>query len=92
MRFIIKDLKLQVIATFDDNDQDIFEIAYFYADELKNEASLLDSIRGHLKRSSNDLVKLSLCWICKNLKPYKKVPAIRDSLEKNGKYFFGSWA
>jgi hypothetical protein len=92
MRFIIKDLKLQVIATFDDNHQDIFEITHFYADELKNEASLLDSIKNHLKRSSDDLVKLSLCWICKNLKPYAKNPAIKATLEKNGKYFFGAWA
>jgi len=92
MQFLIKDLKLEVIATFQDNDQDMFQITRIYADDLKNETNLLNSIKEQLKRSSDDLVKLSLCWICKNIKPYANNPTIKATLEKNGKYFFGSWA
>ena len=92
MKFLIKDLKLEVIATFQDNEQDMFQITRIYADDLKSETSLLSMIKEQLKRSSEDLVKLSLCWICKNIKPYAKNPTIKSTLEKNGKYFFGSWA
>ena len=72
MKFLIKDLKLEVIATFQDNEQDMFQITKIYADDLKSETNLLNSIKEQLKRSSDDLVKLSLCWICKNIKPYAK--------------------
>jgi|TARA_R100001460_G_scaffold40816_1_gene76177 hypothetical protein len=92
MQFLIKDLKLEVIATFQDNEQDMFQITRIYADDLKSETTLLNSIKEQLKRSSDDLVKLSLCWICKNIKPYAKNQTIKATLEKNGKYFFGSWA
>tara|TARA_R100001509_G_scaffold114096_1_gene69268 strand:- start:106 stop:414 length:309 start_codon:yes stop_codon:yes gene_type:complete len=102
MKFQVKDLELEVIATFEDNEQDMFQITRIYADDLKSEKSLLSMIKDQLSfvknettglpRSSKDLVKLSLCWICKNIKPYAKNPTIKATLEKNGKYFFGSWA
>tara|TARA_R110001632_G_scaffold72060_1_gene166929 strand:+ start:674 stop:967 length:294 start_codon:yes stop_codon:yes gene_type:complete len=89
MTFQIKDLKLEVIATFNDNNQDMFQITKIYADDLKSETHLLKMIKDQLQRSSDDLVKLSLCWICKNLKPYAKNQAVKSTLDKNGKYFFG---
>jgi|TARA_R100000278_G_C5376333_1_gene130852 hypothetical protein len=92
MKFLIKDLKLEVIATFQDNEQDMFQITRIYADDLKSETSLLSMIKEQLKRSSEDLVKFSLCWICNDIKPYANNPTIKATLEKNGKYFFGSWA
>ena len=92
MKFLIKDLKLEVIATFQDNEQDMFQITRIYADDLKSETSLLSMIKEQLKRSSDDLVKLSLCWISDNFKAYAKNKTIKATLEKNGKYFFGSWA
>ena len=52
MKFLIKDLKLEVIATFQDNEQDMFQITRIYADDLKSETSLLSMIKEQLKRSS----------------------------------------
>ena len=102
MKFEIKGLELEVIATFEDNQQDMFQITRIYADDLKSETSLLSMLKDKLSfvrnettglpRSSKDLVKFSLCWVCKDIKPYANNQTIKATLEKNGKYFFGSWA
>ena len=85
---IIKDLKLEVIATFNDHDQEMFTITKIYKDNLKSEESLLNTIKGLCKRPSFELIKLSLCWISENFEKHEKSEAVAKTLEKNGKYFF----
>lgn len=85
----ITGIELQVIATYEDHDQDIFTMGELDTDTLKSEESLLQTIKMFCKK---DPVKLSLCWISDNFKAYAKNKAIKATLEKNGKYFFGSWA
>jgi hypothetical protein len=80
---------LQVIATYEDHDQDIFTMGDFDTDSLKSEESLLQTIKMFCKKEP---LKLSLCWISDNFKAYAKNKAIKATLEKNGKYFFGAWA
>ena len=82
----VKNLSINVIATFEDEHkepQDIFD--------LKNTKSLIDYIKLQLN-PHRQLVKLSLCWYCDE-EIINKYPTIKKSIsEDNGKYYFGSWA
>jgi hypothetical protein len=79
----VKNLSINVIATFEDEHkepQDIFDLSFITKDCLKNTKSLIDYI------------KLSLCWYCDE-EIVNKYPTIKKSIsEDNGKYYFGSWA
>ena len=85
---MIKNLKLEVIATYEDSEQEIFQTK-LTKEVLKNETSLLNFIRSILDYATDsDLSKLSFCFICKDdlLKKYK---TIEESIYKRqGKYFF----
>jgi len=85
---MIKNLKLEVIATYEDSEQEIFQTK-LTNEVLKNETSLLNFIRSILDYATDsDLSKLSFCFICKDdlLKKYK---TIEESIYKRqGKYFF----
>ena len=88
----VNNIKLDVIATYNtcsDLEQDHFECAVTKK-SLKNEETLLDYITTQLNHKE-DLVKLSLCWIC-NEETVKKYKTIKDSIDKNAKYYFGDWS
>ena len=53
---------------------------------LKDEKSLLEYIFKQLDHT-NDLYKISLCWLCSNY-TVKKYKTIKESIDKNAKYFF----
>ena len=55
----VKNLNLDVIATFEDMEQEIFQIKFL----------------------TKDITKF-----------IKKHPIVKESIESNGKYVFGSWA
>tara|TARA_R110000772_G_scaffold55840_1_gene127452 strand:- start:107 stop:403 length:297 start_codon:yes stop_codon:yes gene_type:complete len=85
---LIKNLKLEVIATYEDGEQEIFETK-LTKEVLKNETSLVNFIRTILDYSTDsDLCKLSFCFIC-NDNILKKYKTIQESIySRNGKYFF----
>ncbi len=58
----IKNLNLDVIATFEDMEQEMFQLKFLTKDILKNRESLFSYIFKQLENKSG-LVKLSLCWI-----------------------------
>ena len=85
---IIKNLKLEVIATYEDSEQEIFQTK-LTNEVLKNETSLLNFIRSILDYATDsDLSKLSFCFICKDhiLKKYKTIE--KSIYKRQGKYFF----
>jgi hypothetical protein len=82
----LKNIKLDVIASFDNHEQDHFELRFLSKDDLKNEKSLLDYIFKQLN-NTDDLYKLSLCWMCSD-DTVKKYDTIKESIDKNAKYFF----
>ena len=69
----------QVIATFEDGNQDIFDIEIVIHDENKFLYEILDAIDYDVK----NLIKLSICHIAKN--KYEKLNWLYD---RNGKYYF----
>ena len=88
----IKNLKLDVIATFEDQNQEMFQLKFLTEEVLKSRESLFTYIFKQLENKSG-LVKLSLCWITKDITKFiKKHPIVKESIEANGKYVFGSWA
>jgi len=80
----IKNLKLDVIATFENHEQEWFETSVKET-TLKSEKNLLKYIKKQL--SYKDLIKLSLCWCCKK-DIVNKYEVIQKSISQNGKYFF----
>lgn len=88
----LKDLSLDVIATFDNCEQDHFQLLYLQENDLKTENNLLTYIKNNFDEKFKDenLLKLSLCWISKNMEKYKKFEVVRESIKKRGKYFFES--
>tara|TARA_R100000781_G_scaffold45224_1_gene30665 strand:+ start:609 stop:887 length:279 start_codon:yes stop_codon:yes gene_type:complete len=85
---MIKNLKLEVIATYEDGEQEIFQTK-LTEEVLKNETSLLNFVRSILDYATDsDLLKLSFCFICKDnlIKKYKTIE--KSIYSKNGKYFF----
>ena len=88
----VKNLNLDVIATFEDMEQEMFQIKFLTKDMLKSRESLFTHIFTMLENKSG-LVKLSLCWITEDITKFiKKHPIVKESIESNGKYVFGSWA
>ena len=84
----IDNLRVDVIATFENNKQDHFSCGV-QANAIKSEKKLINYIKGMLNHE--DLVKLSLCWLCDE-SIVKRYPTIQKSIKKNAKYYFGSWA
>jgi len=82
----IKNLELDVIASFDNHEQDWFRLKFLTKNVLKDEKSLLEYIFKQLDHT-NDLYKISLCWLCSNY-TVKKYKTIKESIDKNAKYFF----
>ena len=88
----VDNLKLDVIATYNDNEQEMFKLHKIKKDNLDCEGELLDLIKGRLDYSHHEnLVKLSLCWECPK-EVVDKYKTIQESINKNGKYYFGDWA
>ena len=83
--------QLQVIASFDDSEQELFEVNVPVL-ALKSEGALVTFILGELEAPLNQLYKLSTCWIGLTKEQKKKV-AVAKGIERNGKYFFdfGVW-
>ena len=79
-------IKLNVIASFDNHEQDIFDMSVS-PKENATEEDLLNSIMSNLEHPKDDLYKLSLCWICSD-DTVKKHNFVRESIDKNAKYFF----
>ena len=81
----IDNLRLEIIATYETNEQEIFSCGVWET-AIKSQKNLIKYIKEQL--SHKDLIKLSLCWICdKSLTVKYKV--INDSIfKRNGKYFF----
>ena len=90
-------ISLEVIATFENHNQDIFKInlsenenkKLLIVDEvLKSENNLLNYLKDIiLYPKDSDLIKLSLCWICSE-SMIEKYNTIKESILNNGKYFF----
>ena len=88
---IVKNLRLEVIATYDRFEQEWFDCAV-KATALQNEQTLIEYVKEQLEHPE-DLVKLSLCWEYKGdsdseQKQIMAIPVIKESIEKNAKYFF----
>ena len=79
-------IKLNVIASFDNYKQDIFDMSVS-PKENATEKDLLKSIMSNLEHPKEDLYKLSLCWICGE-DIVKKYNFVKESIDKNAKYFF----
>ena len=83
---IVKNLKLDVIATFNKHEQEWFTLMFLDKDTLKSENNVLKYILKKLDYK-DDLVKLSLCWVCTQ-DVVKKYKTIQKCVAKNAKYFF----
>jgi hypothetical protein len=81
-----ENIKLNVIASFDNYEQDIFDLSIL-PKKNSSQDDLLNTIISNLKHPKNDLYKLSLCWYCDE-KIVKKYKFIQESINKNAKYFF----
>ena len=80
----VNNLELDVIATFENHEQEWFKTS-IKETALKSEKNLLKYIIKQL--SYKDLIKLSLCWYCER-DIVNKYKVIQESILKNGKYFF----
>ena len=79
-------IKLNVIASFNNYEQDIFDMSVSLK-ENATEEDLLNSVISNLEHPKDDLYKLSLCWICSD-DTVKKYNFVKESVDKNAKYFF----
>ena len=80
-------IQLEVIATFNNFPQDFFTTR-LKDQHLHSEETIIEYIQEQLDYPKDDLVKLSLCWICEE-QDIIKYKSISDSIYKNnGKYFF----
>ena len=83
-------IRLDVIATFENHTQDIFQIILDKNTDtvLKSENDLINHLQDIINYpKDSNLKKLSLCFICDE-DNVKKYPTIRKSISNNGKYFF----
>ena len=80
----VDNLKVDVIATYENHEQDHFNCGVGES-AIKSEKKLIDYIKEQLRHK--DLVKLSLCWECSK-EVVNKYKTIQDSIEKNAKYYF----
>tara|TARA_R110002167_G_scaffold148353_1_gene341264 strand:+ start:552 stop:818 length:267 start_codon:yes stop_codon:yes gene_type:complete len=78
-------IKVDVIASFDNHNQEWFEIN-IPQEYLDNDKTIVNFLLRQLDNVS-DLYKLSLCWIC-NEETVNNFRGIKDSLNHNGKYYF----
>jgi hypothetical protein len=86
----VDNLKVDVIATYENHEQDHFKLLCVRESAIKSEKKLIDYIKEQLinaERKEKDLVKLSLCWECSK-EIVDKYKTIQKSISKNGKYFF----
>jgi len=94
MREYEKNVSVNVIATFyidEYNDQqDIFDLKFMWKKALKSKKHLMTYIKRQLD-PNRKLRKLSLCWSCSKYM-VDKYPCIKDSINNNGKYFFGNYS
>lgn len=87
----IKNLRLNVIATYDTFEQEWFDCAVM-ARALQSEKTMIEYVKEQLEHPE-DLVKLSLCWKYvgdsdSEQKEIMDIPVIKESIEKYAKYFF----
>ena len=85
-----KKIKLDVIATFENHTQDMFQIILDKNIDiiLKSENDLLNYLQYIINYpKDSNLIKLSLCFIC-NEDSVKKYLTIKKVISNNGKYFF----
>ena len=79
-------IKLNVIASFNNYEQDIFDMSVS-PKKIVTEKDLLKSIMSNLEHPKENLYKISLCWFCgKDI--IKKYNFVKESINKNAKYFF----
>tara|TARA_R100000353_G_scaffold56074_1_gene44637 strand:+ start:232 stop:531 length:300 start_codon:yes stop_codon:yes gene_type:complete len=83
-KMFVDNLRLDVIATYVDHEQDHFNCGVWES-AIKSEKKLIDYIKEQLRHK--DLVKLSLCWECPK-EVVDKYKTIQDSIKKNAKYYF----
>lgn len=82
-----ENIKLNVIASFDDDfEQEWFNCAVTEK-SLKSEKTLINYIKKQLENPMESLYKISLCWNC-NEDMVNKYKTIKESINKNAKYFF----
>lgn len=80
-------INAQIITSYESQDQDFFDVA-FTSKDLINEESIIKNIINHLREyKKKDLLKISMCWECSQ-EDVDKFPAIKESIEKNAKYYF----
>ena len=77
---------LEVFASFDDSEQEMFQVNV-PVQALKSEGALVTFILSQLETPLNQLYKLSTCWVGLTKEQKKKV-AVAKGIERNGKYFF----
>ena len=78
-------IKADVIASFDNHNQEWFEISI--PDEyLDNDKTIVNFLLRQLGNVS-DLYKISVCWVC-DVKTANKYRGVRDSIKHQGKYYF----
>lgn len=83
-------IRLEVIATFENHAQDIFQIILDKNIDtvLKSENDLLNHLENIIDYpKDSNLKKLSLCFICDE-DSVKKYLTIKKVISNNGKYFF----
>ena len=87
INMFIKNIRLDVIASFDDDfDQEWFNCAVTEK-SLKSEKTLINYIKKQLENPMESLYKISLCWNCDE-DMVDKYKTIKESVNKNAKYFF----
>ena len=86
MNNTVKGLKLNVIASFNNHDQDWFD-CFLPKEILQNEKTLINFLKKLLDYPVEDLYKISLCWSC-DKDTVNKYKTIKESIDKNAKYFF----
>lgn len=85
----VNNLRLDVIATYNNHEQDHFKLWRVRKSAIKSEKKLIDYIKKTIgfQLINKDLVKLSLCWECPK-EVVDKYKTIQDSIKKNAKYYF----
>ena len=86
MNNVIKGLSVNVIASFNNHDQDWFDCS-LPERSLRNEKTLINFLKKLLDYPVEDLYKISLCWSC-DKDTVNKYKTIKESIDKNAKYFF----
>ena len=84
-------MKVQIIFTFDNKDQQMWntEMKFIPLDMEESEwiKHLIETAFYKDMHNANDLVKISMCIGC-DKKGYENIPMIKSFLSRNGKYYF----